>query len=268
MTHIPPFTIYQPQTNELIPIVINVPHAGVWFPPEDQRLFKTEIYQHPPDTDWFVDQLFDFAPGLGASFMKANLSRYVIDLNRPITGQKLYDDGRFNPGLLPEQTFDGQEVYREIVDIRSLKVKRTSLYYEPYYENLGRLIQKTQAKFGHCLLIDAHSIKRNVPSIRQQAFPDIILGTNQGKSCHSKLVDLAKNSLQEYYDVAIDDPFQGGNITRFFGQPENGIHCIQIEISQDLYLDEANDTLIPQYHDLKNRLQQLTRALALAIPQI
>lgn len=268
MAHISPFTIFQPQSVDFIPIVINVAHSGVWFPPEDRRLVKTEIHQHPPDTDWFVDQLFDFANDIGASLMKANISRYIIDLNRSPTVHQLYDDGRFNPGLLPQQTFRGDDIYQEIVEIRSLKVKRTSLYYEPYYEKLNRLIHKTKDKFGQCLLIDAHSIKRQIPSIRQEPFPDIILGTNLGQSCHPKLAEIAQTFLQDHYHVTLNDPFQGGNITRFFGKPDHGVHAIQIEMSQDLYLDEATDTLIPKHIELKNRLRQLIQALATDVRQI
>ncbi|MFW7381205.1 MAG: N-formylglutamate amidohydrolase [Oligoflexus sp.] len=266
--HVSPFTIIKAQAKNEVPIIINVPHAGVWFPPEDQRLFKAEITQHPPDTDWFVDQLYDFAPSMGASLMKANISRYVIDLNRPSNGQSLYQDGRSTPGLLPQQTFQGQDIYQEVVDVHSLKTKRISLYYEPYYEKLEALIQQKKERFGCCLLIDAHSIKRRVPSVRAEAFADIILGNNLGQSCDAKIIDLAQEILSSHYQVKVNEPFQGGHITRSFARPKEGIHCLQIEMSQDLYLDESNDSLIAKHQELKQHLTELTQALATVIREI
>lgn len=265
MDHVSPFHIIEAKSDTLVPVIISVPHAGTWFPPEERHMYKPHILQHPPDTDWFVDQIYDFAPQLGATMIKSNISRYIIDLNRPADGTQLYQDGRRNPGLIPWHTFAGEDVYQSAVDSFSLKSKRLSLFYEPYHEALGRLLKQRVEKFGRCLLIDAHSIKRHVPNIRQEAFPDIIIGTNQGKSCDSRLAELAQNILQAKYQVTLNDPFQGGHITRKFGRPEVGVHCIQIEMSQDLYLDESTDTLISQHSELKQQLLAMTKALSASI---
>lgn len=57
-----------------------------------------------PDTDWRVDELYDFAGNLGATVLKANYSRYVADLNRPPDGASLYP-GRLVTDVCPLELF-------------------------------------------------------------------------------------------------------------------------------------------------------------------
>ena len=61
-----------------------------------------------PDTDWFVDALYDFATDLGAGLLVATQSRYVVDLNRPPDDGALY--ATRTTGLVPGETFDGHAV--------------------------------------------------------------------------------------------------------------------------------------------------------------
>lgn len=266
--HKSPFTVFEGNRRNLLPVIVSVPHAGTWFPKEDRWMIKEDICQHPPDTDWFVDQLFDFAPKLGISMIVANISRYIIDLNRPTAGETLYHDGRSNSGLIPEESFAGEKIYTTPVDAKSLKTKRLSLYYETYYERLEGLIKQTIERFGVCLLVDAHSIKRHVPAIRQEAFPDIIIGTNNGSSCHSRIAETAIQVLKPHYSVSLNDPFQGGQITRHFGRPEESCHALQIEMSQDLYLDESTDQLLVGHQVYKDRLQNWLTELASSLGKL
>ena len=70
----------------------------------------TERARELPDTDWHVIRLYEFAKDLGASVIAANMSRYVVDLNRSPADEALYDS-RFVTGLCPEQSFDGEDIY-------------------------------------------------------------------------------------------------------------------------------------------------------------
>lgn len=261
MTHLTPFTIINIPAGQRQPILISIPHAGTWIPPEDRRFMLEAIQDHPPDTDWFVDRLYDFAPSLGVGCIRANLSRYIIDLNRPSDGKALYQDSRSNTGLIPRQTFAGGPIYSDVADLARLKSKRLSLYYEPYYEAIARLLEERRQEFGYCLLIDAHSIKRRVPSIKPEPFPDIIISDNDGKSCHPALIAAAKSGLGDSYDVRVNEIFKGGHITRTFGQVSKAVYAMQIEMSQDLYLDESTDTLIDEHLRLKSQLSLMIEQL-------
>ena len=70
----------------------------------------TETARRVPDTDWHVDRLYNFLSEVGASVLRPANSRYVIDLNRPPDGAKLYP-GQATTGLCPIETFDGEPLY-------------------------------------------------------------------------------------------------------------------------------------------------------------
>ncbi len=87
-----PFNFVSPSGK--VPILISVPHCGVEFPGELSALYNQALIKQPDDTDWFVDQLYDFAPEIGITMITAKYSRWVIDLNRSPESRPLYSDGR------------------------------------------------------------------------------------------------------------------------------------------------------------------------------
>jgi hypothetical protein len=91
------------------PLLISMPHVGTHVPPALAARFTDEA-RHVPDTDWHLEQLYDFADALGASVLVATHSRYVVDLNRPPDGASLYP-GQSVTGLCPVDTFDDTPVY-------------------------------------------------------------------------------------------------------------------------------------------------------------
>ena len=71
------------------PLLVSVPHAGREIPPTliDRYLPRALNVE---DTDWHLDQLYDFVRELGASLLVPRYSRYVVDLNRDPSGTALY----------------------------------------------------------------------------------------------------------------------------------------------------------------------------------
>ncbi|MFY7927268.1 MAG: N-formylglutamate amidohydrolase, partial [Oligoflexus sp.] len=101
-----------------------------------------------------------------------------------------------------------------------------------------------QAEWKHVVLFDAHSIRRSVPSIAPTPFPDMILGDRDGSSAAPALAQVVRQSLEASpYEVSYNQPFKGGQITRGFGQPDRGWHALQLEMSQDLYLQPGQPEL-------------------------
>ena len=45
---------------------------------------------------------------------------------------------------------------------------------------------------------------------------------------------------QSRYDWVVNGRFKGGYITRHYGDPDNGIDAVQLEISQRIYMDESS----------------------------
>lgn len=258
-----PFIIHKPSTPQL-PILISCPHVGTEIP-SDIKSSMTEGALRVPDTDWFVHNLYAFAPQIGITLIHARYSRYVIDLNRDPNGTRLYTDQRTETSLVPTKTFHLMPIYRDHTPSKTEIERRHNLYFCPYHAKLTEILQELKNSFRNVLLFDAHSIKRFVTSIRPEPFPDVILGDQRGNTADPKLASTALSHLNRL-NLSYNDPFMGGYITRHFGQPTNGVHALQLEMAQDLYMNEATgqrdgtkESIIQPI--LKNLLLQLAAAL-------
>jgi len=91
------------------PLVISLPHVGTLLP-EDLAPQLSAAARTLPDTDWHVDQLYDFAFESGYTVLRALHSRYLIDLNRPPDDAPLYP-GSNTSGLCPTLDFAGEPIW-------------------------------------------------------------------------------------------------------------------------------------------------------------
>lgn len=247
-----------------VPIVLSVPHAGTELPPEIAAALRPEIRAELPDTDWLVPELYNFCLDMGIVMISAKLSRYVIDLNRPVTGPALYQDQRRQTDAVPLSSFSGEHLYlvnREPDAVE--RQRRIDLYYEPYHKALAQLIFEAKQSFGKVLLFDAHSIRRVVPSLAAEPFADLIVGDRDGTSSASSLSQcLISNLASSGLTVSYNQPFKGGQITRAYGRPNQGVHALQLEMSQDIYLSQDGRKLDPLRTGLlRPILQKSLRAL-------
>ncbi len=238
--------ITQPESGTSpVPIIISVPHAGTKFPSELKKDYKKRMRKQLDDTDWFVHWLYDFAPSMGITLIKANLSRWVIDLNRDPESIPLYEDGRLITSITPSTDFYGNKLYKSESrepDEKEIN-RRLKKYYWPYYQQLRVLMGERKQQFGKVLLWDAHSIRHLVSTIQKEPFPDMILGNNNEKTAHPALIKSALQSLSSGdFGISHNTPFKGGHITRYFGQPENNIHALQLEMNKILYMDDNEIT--------------------------
>jgi len=230
-----------------VPILLSVPHCGAEFPDEIRSEYVGELIEAPNDTDWFVDDLYSFAPSLGITMISAVLSRWVIDLNRHPESEPLYSDGRIITDLCPTTTFLGERLYSDgRKEVDSVEVsRRTRLYFNPYHQKLTQLMAELRSQFGKVLLWDCHSIRQVVPTIQKEKFPDLILGSADGKSAHFSLIETAHNRLAlGGYSLRHNHPFKGGYITRHYGNPSENQHVLQLEMSKVNYMDDSEK----QYH--------------------
>ena len=220
------------------PLLISVPHDGCHLP-ADIRDRMTPAGLALPDTDWHVAELYGFARERGASMLVANYSRYVIDLNRPASDEALYP-GQLATGLCPLQTFAGDDIYLSpAIDADELQ-RRVANFWQPYHDQIADVIKTTRDKYGYALLWDAHSISSVVPRLFDGELPELNLGTDGGRSCSKEIegaVAAAMNS--SHYQSILNGRFQGGFITRHYGDPGKHVHAVQLELAQRVYMDES-----------------------------
>ncbi|MBK9193218.1 MAG: N-formylglutamate amidohydrolase [Crocinitomicaceae bacterium] len=227
-------------TSKKIPIIISIPHCGTEFPDELRENYLPEQVASIDDTDWFLQDLNDFAPSMGITVVYAKYSRWVIDLNRDPKSVPLYNDGRLITGLTTTTDFVGNPIYKNGKEPDQKEVeRRLDTYFWPYYSKVQEHLDSRIQEFGKVLLWDAHSIRRIVKTIRPEPFPEMILGDNDEKSADKKLIDCTLKNLGTTYQVNHNDPFKGGHITRYFGNPAKNIHALQLERNKNLYMDDS-----------------------------
>jgi len=238
------FKIIKPKTT-VVPIVLSIPHAGTAFPSEIKKHYKKRMRKHLDDTDWFVDKLYEFAPTMGITVIKAKLSRWVVDLNRNPESKPLYNDNRLITSNTPITDFYGNAIYKssDFEPDEKEKNRRLQEYYWPYYKKIEALLLERKQQFGHVLLWDAHSIRHVVSTIQADPFPDMILGNNDNETADTTLIKTALTHLRSgEFGVNHNTPFKGGHITRYFGNPNDNIHALQLEMNKILYMDDNEIT--------------------------
>ena len=167
------------------PLVIDVPHSGTYLS-DALRSRLTPVALTVPDTDWHVERLYAFARDEGATVLCATHSRYVVDLNRDPSGQALYA-GADNTELCPTQTFANEPIYRDALPSPVEVGERVAACFEPYHATLAAEIARVRLRHGFVILLDAHSIRTEVPRFFPGRLPDLNLGTANGASCASSM---------------------------------------------------------------------------------
>lgn len=240
------------------PLLINVPHAGAYIPPL-LRASMSSFAQNVADADWHVHLLYDFATGFGASLMVATHARYVIDLNRDPQGASLYP-GADNSELVPLRSFDQQPLYTGDGPDAAEIARRTARYWTPYHASLRQRLDAIRERHGYAVLLDAHSIRSQVPRFFDGRLPDLNLGTADGASCAPTLSETAYSALNaSSFSVVRNGRFKGGYITRHYGRPDDGVHALQLEIAQATYMNEQPPW--PWNPQRAQALQQVLRRL-------
>jgi N-formylglutamate deformylase len=220
------------------PLLISIPHMGTFLPP-DIKDRMTDAALRLPDTDWHVDKLYWFAVEMGASMLMSTHSRYVVDLNRPQDDADLYP-GQVKTGLCPLNSFSGERLYKEDEEPDHIeKSNRVGAYWVPYHETLQAELARLKEKFGYAILYDAHSICSHVPLLFDGRLPDLNIGSAKGASCAPEMAEAAlKAATGSEFSSVLNGRFVGGYITRHYGQPQNHIHAMQMELTWINYMDE------------------------------
>lgn len=226
------------------PLLISIPHSGTELP-EALAHRLTVTGRGVPDTDWHVHLLYEFAREIGASIIKANYSRYVVDLNRSPDSASLYV-GKATSPVCPTETFGGSFIYMtgQEPDDREIAA-RIDEYWRPYHERIATELAALRATHGKALLWDAHSIASEIPSLFEGVLPEFNIGTRDGASCPREVSEaLLQTVLRDgEFGVVLDGRFKGGYITDHYGKPADGVYAVQLELSRRAYMDEVPEQL-------------------------
>jgi len=261
-------------------VIFASPHSGAIYPTNLLARSKLSAHQLRRNEDIFIDHLFHGAVDAGATFIRALFPRVVVDVNRAASELPLHwkaliqqtDKACPTPraaaglGVVPTYLSETLEIYSRLPNIEDVEQRLAKLYH-PYHASLTQLINKSLKQFGRALLVDCHSMPGFAPMGSRR--PDIILGDRFGVSCHADTLALFRELFTEAgYSVGVNYPYAGGFTTSHYGNPDDGVEVIQIEVNRDLYVNPI--TLSPKsgYVQLTKDLRNITKFIVdTAIPQ-
>lgn len=242
------------------PVILAQPHGGTYVPADILARFN-DRGEALADTDWHINKLYD---GLldDVTVVQSHIHRYVIDANRDPRDVSLYP-GQNTTSLCPLCDFNGNPIYKQSREPSCDEIERRRLrYYSPYHEALEHQVKRLKQKHKAVVVYDCHSIRSIIPFLFEDTLPDFNIGTNDGQSCGMELQASVEKicSKQAVYSYVVNGRFKGGWTTRHYGQPDQGIHTIQMELAQSTYMQES----APWNYDeqkAKNLRERLTQII-------
>jgi N-formylglutamate amidohydrolase len=241
-----PFSVIEPSGKET-PLIVEIPHAGLWIDGPALATLAAPARSVGRDADLWVDELYADAPSRGATTVVAHVSRYLIDLNRSErdvdseTVEGAPKNARATRGIIWRLTSDGTRILDGPLSQSELD-RRLDTFYRPYHEAIAALIERKRARFGHAIVLAAHSM----PSVGRAAHgdptahrADVVPGTRGRTSASPRFIDAVDTLARAWgLSVAHDDPYQGGFTTGHYGRPVARSHVVQVELARRLYMDE------------------------------
>lgn len=245
------------------PLVLGMPHGGT-FVPDELLVRLNERGKALDDTDWHIARLY---AGLVSEVttVEATFHRYVIDANRDPNGKSLYP-GQNTTTLCPLTDFDGLTIWREGEEPSLDEVsERRECFHKPYHDALSTEIERVKSLHGFAILYDCHSIRSTIPFLFEGQLPVFSIGTDGGKTCDRSIerLTIKECSFASSFEHVVNGRFKGGWTTRHYGQPNENVHAIQMELAQRAYMTEqAPWTYHKEYADkLRPHLQSILASL-------
>lgn len=246
-------------------ILVSMPHVGTQLPEWMIPCMHKEAMDLP-DTDWYLEELYDFLEDLDVTVIAAQYSRYLVDLNRSADDISLYP-GSDVTGLCPTDTFSGKLIYKQEPHLNTTELKnRLTKFWYPYHKALASEIARIKAIHGNVIVWDAHSIRSEVPRFFNGELPQLNIGTVDGTTCQQALIEKMLDVIKSNgdYSWVENGRFKGGFITRHYSQPSLDINTVQLEIAMRSYIDESS--LKPNFDNHKAQpLRVLLKAMMQSI---
>ncbi len=268
-----------------LPFVFASPHSGTAYPPAFLAASRLDPLMLRRSEDSFVDELFGAAPELGAPLLCALFPRSYVDPNRePFELDPAMFEDELPPyvnaasprvaaglGTVARVVANGQEIYAGKLRFAEAR-ERIETCWRPYHDALAKLVRSTRRRFGHCVLIDCHSMPSIGGPMERDAGRervDFVLGDCFGSACAPHVIDRVERALTRLgYRVARNTPYSGGFVTQHYGRVGDGIHALQIEVNRALYMDEIAIERSAGFPRLRDDLTRMIGELGGAATQL
>lgn len=252
-----------------LPFLLSIPHGGDRVPEEAASLTALTDADIFSDGDACTREIYDLGDEV-AAVHQAEIARAFVDINR-------------GPDVRPPEEPDG--VVKSLTADRiavwqgggppSRELSETLIdgYWRPYHERLEELASLPGVRLG----IDCHSMAEFAPAIAPrpgEPRPLFCLSNGDGDTAPGELLVQLADALAESFEcgretIRINDPFQGGYVTRWHGRHwrNGGLPWMQIEMNRRWYLsepwfDRSALTVAPErLLDLRRRFQAVLETM-------
>lgn len=246
----------------MTPLFLHVPHDATLIPPaacQDFLVTGAELAREMLRlTDAHTAELYaaDCPP---EQVVRAEVSRLVVDVER------FADDDRepcaaFGMGATYVKTTDGQPLRYLSPARRSELLKQ---FYWPHHARLETAARERLQRFGHCLLLDAHSFPSSAlpTQVTFELPPEIGIGT-EGIHTTPELTQRVTDFFQRQgLTVAVNRPFAGAMVpSAYYGQDAR-VQSVMIEVRRDLYMDEITGEKHAGFGRIQAVLKELRESL-------
>lgn len=247
----------------MTPLLLHIPHDSTVIPPDaraDFLLPEAELRAESLRlTDAHTAELYaeGLAPG---DFVRAEVSRLVVDVER-FADDAQEPCAKAGMGATYVRTADGRPLRALTPERRAELMAR---HYWPHHRRLDAAAAARLARFGRCLVLDAHSYPTG-PLPTQVAFgpsPEIGVGTQPGHT-PPELRDFVTGFFRgRGYEVGVDVPFSGAMVPGACFGREPRLWSVMIEVRRDLYMDEATGAPHAGFARTQATLTELRAVLA------
>ncbi|MFK7779852.1 MAG: N-formylglutamate amidohydrolase [Candidatus Gracilibacteria bacterium] len=187
-------------------------------------------------------------------------SRAIGDPNREYKTQKEDDKLEQGKKFIRDSDFNSQVIIKNPGQFRKIGKSKIGKYHKDLENSLSSAERNTGGSIG----FDIHDTGTNLmnkendfDTFREEGFPEITLGTKEGESCNSEILEFFAKKLKLYLGlkIFINEPFKGGFVTTKHGQKNrqeenkgNGLkkskrNLIQVEIGRYLYMKESTQEI-------------------------
>jgi glutathione synthase/RimK-type ligase-like ATP-grasp enzyme/N-formylglutamate amidohydrolase len=234
---------FTPRSNNYI---LSIPHSGLLIPERFTNNFDLGS-KCLKEVDMLSDILYEGLDGLQVT---SRLAPFWVDMNRTRDGLK--DE------TLPFHLTNSAIEYYTIENELLLKQQYTPeereyviSFYDLYHDIIKFLTQNMINERGYALIIDAHSMSSvgwGRVHDEGEKRSNFVVGTLDDESADSEIIhsfcEALKSASKRHklgLSLAKNDPYAGGFITRKHNDPDNHIHVIQLEVTMETYMYEADD---------------------------
>ncbi len=210
-----------------LPLLISVPHAGLWVPPEAEPYCSLRPHEILEDGDVGAAEIFWPLEPHVAAFVTTDVARAIVDLNRA-------EDDRRKDGIVKTHTCWDVPVYRRPLP-ETVATSLIERYHRPYHERLAAL-----AATGVRVGLDCHTMAAKGPPVGPdpgRERPAVCLGNADG-TCPDEWVEALARCFERAFEApaTVNDPFAGGHIVRSHAAE---LPWIQVELSRGPFLSNG-----------------------------